>query len=210
MLQNAFSTLTTDSSKKYAFPNTLYCWKCPWRVKAATCLSEKEAVHLNKDISIHLYIWCSDTSSQWPFIIVCDTDEVVEGVGEDKLGALVKKLSSFNLRCSGWSSLTLASSMSLLMAMTRASLERKSKCQWWEDGQEWVNENTHSLQRTQNTKKKVSIPGTFVPLWSAYCHWNNDLCLNTEKTKGKIIELRKGPEHPVIHLWHSGGGGGEL
>lgn len=40
----------------------------------------------------------------------------------DELGALVKKLSSFNLRCSGSSSLTLASSMSLLMAAIRASI----------------------------------------------------------------------------------------
>ena len=55
-------------------------------------------------------------------MIVCDVDELASTLDEGKLGALVKKLSSFSLRCSGSSSLTLASSMSLLMAVIRASV----------------------------------------------------------------------------------------
>lgn len=60
-------------------------------------------------------------------MIVCDVDAVVEGRAEGELGALVKKLSSFSLRCSGSSSLTLASSMSLLMAVMRASTRRRDE-----------------------------------------------------------------------------------
>lgn len=48
-------------------------------------------------------------------------------MAEDELGGLVKKLSSFNLRCSGSSSLTLASSMSLLMAVIRASIRNRDE-----------------------------------------------------------------------------------
>lgn len=45
------------------------------------------------------------------------------GSAVDKLEILVKKLSSFSLRCSGSSSFSLASSMSLLMAVMRASVK---------------------------------------------------------------------------------------
>lgn len=49
------------------------------------------------------------------------------GTAEDEIRALVKKLSSLSLRCSGSSSLTLASSMSLLMAVIRASVTKRDK-----------------------------------------------------------------------------------
>lgn len=56
-------------------------------------------------------------------------------MAEDKLGALVKKLWSFNFRCSGSSSFNLASSMSLLMAVIRASFrDEEMQRQVSEDG----------------------------------------------------------------------------
>lgn len=63
----------------------------------------------------------------------------MDGRAEDELGALVKKLSSLSLRCSGSSRLTLASSMSLLMAVMRASVrsreEREMKtCRYRKEG----------------------------------------------------------------------------
>ena len=66
-------------------------------------------------------------SCQWPFIIVCDVDAVLGGRADDELGALVKKLSSLSLRCSGSSSVTLASSMSLFMAAMSASVKNRNE-----------------------------------------------------------------------------------
>ena len=48
------------------------------------------------------------------------------GRAGDEVEALVKKLSSLSLRCSGSSRLTLASSMSLLMAAMRASVQKET------------------------------------------------------------------------------------
>lgn len=59
---------------------------------------------------------------QWPFRIVGDVDVLLGAMEDDELGALVKKLSPFSFRCSGRSSLTLASSMSAVMAAMRASV----------------------------------------------------------------------------------------
>lgn len=64
---------------------------------------------------------------QWPFIIVWDVDAAVEGAADEELGTLVKKLSFLSLRCSGSSSLALASSMSLLMAVMRASTRKRDE-----------------------------------------------------------------------------------
>lgn len=116
--------------------------------------SKQQHACLRRRLCLWIRMFCiytrSEASSQWPFIIVCV--EVVEGGAEDKLGPLVKKLSCLNLRCSGWSSLTLASSMSSLMAVTRASLERKKQA--WEVTKGSQSENTQCLQKTQQTRSR--------------------------------------------------------
>lgn len=66
-------------------------------------------------------------------------DLLLEAIEEDELGALVKKLSPFSLRCSGSSSLTLASSMSAVMAAMRASVCCQQKNQQKSGHQ--INEN---------------------------------------------------------------------
>lgn len=99
------------------------------------CVTVKKKKENYFVVSLHVCVcqdmWKQPKSQQgcpqWPFKIVCDVDPVVELRSADEAGAVVKKLSSLSLRCSGSCSLTLASPMSLLMAEIRASIQKDRK-----------------------------------------------------------------------------------
>lgn len=72
---------------------------------------------------------------------------------KDELGTLVKKLSSLSLRCSGSSNLTLASSMSLLMAPMRASVgTQKETCREVRCGYKLNNEYKNKVGKSGGSR----------------------------------------------------------